>query len=293
MVRPPFMNAPGPEPTQMVRSFLDIRTAAPDFLLKMHHEYGPIVQFPIPKPHTYLVSDPIWVDYVLRTNAKNYGKATIQYRTLALVTGYGLLAADTHAWREQRKVVQPAFHHDLVSGVVEHSVNATKQILDKLQNKSDQVIDLDHEMMELALNVVGSALFGADFEQKATELITATLNGLDVVVSRARTPVFPPSWLPTYLNLKLKKANRTLTKAVTSIINQAVQNSDLKTISQLLVHELRAGNLTNTQVRDELVTFIVAGHETVASALSWSLHLISSNPEIQKKNSSRSASRIW
>lgn len=283
MVRPPFMNAPGPEPTQMVRSFLDIRTAAPDFLLKMHHEYGPIVQFPIPKPHTYLVSDPIWVDYVLRTNAKNYGKATIQYRTLALVTGYGLLAADTHAWREQRKVVQPAFHHDLVSGVVEHSVNATKQILDKLQNKSDQVIDLDHEMMELALNVVGSALFGADFEQKATELITATLNGLDVVVSRARTPVFPPSWLPTYLNLKLKKANRTLTKAVTSIINQADQNSDLKTTSQLLVHELRAGNLTNTQVRDELVTFIVAGHETVASALSWSLHLISSNPEIQKK----------
>lgn len=277
------MNAAGPEPAQMVRGIAEIRSAAPDFLTDLRDQYGKLLQFPIPKPLTYLVSDPAWVDYVLRTNAKNYGKATIQYRTLALVTGYGLLAADNTAWREQRRMLQPAFHHDVVAGVVQHSVAATNQVLSKLDKSVNSEIDLDHEMMQLALNVVGSALFGSDFQLRAERVVSATLKGLDVVVSRARTPIFPPKWLPTPLNLKLRSANKTLERAVDQIIAAAEQTPQLNTISQLLVTELSAGNITRSQVRDELVTFIVAGHETVASALSWALHLLSLNPDIQQR----------
>ncbi len=283
MVRPPFMNAPGPEPAQMLRGFVDIRKAAPEFLSAMRDQFGPIVQFPIPKPLSYLVSDPNWVDYVLRVNSKNFGKATIQYRTLALVTGFGLLAADTPAWREQRKVVQPAFHHDVISQVVKHSVTATEQVLDNLKAAKSDIVDIDHQMMELALNVVGAALFGADFEAKAKKLISATLSGLDVVVARARTPIFPPRWLPTILNLKLQFANRTLNRAVDELIANAVKNPGANSMVDLLVAELTAGNFTKAQVRNEIVTFIVAGHETVASALSWALHLISENPDIQER----------
>ncbi len=282
MVRPPFMNAPGPEPAQMLRGFVDIRKAAPEFLSAMRDQFGPIVQFPIPKPLSYLVSDPNWVDYVLRVNSKNFGKATIQYRTLALVTGFGLLAADTPAWREQRKIVQPAFHHDVISQVVEHSVTATEQVLDNLKGNKSDIIDVDHQMMELALNVVGAALFGADFEAKAKKLISATLSGLDVVVARARTPIFPPRWLPTILNIKLQFANRTLNRAVDELIANAIKNPGTNSMVDLLVAELTAGNFTKAQVRNEIVTFIVAGHETVASALSWALHLISENPDIQQ-----------
>ena len=277
------MNAAGPEPAQMVRGIAEIRSAAPDFLSDLRDQYGKLLQFPIPKPLTYLVSDPAWVDYVLRTNAKNYGKATIQYRTLALVTGYGLLAADNTAWREQRRMLQPAFHHDVVAGVVQHSVAATSQVLSKLDNSVNTEIDLDHEMMQLALNVVGSALFGSDFQLRAESVVSATLKGLDVVVSRARTPIFPPKWVPTPLNLKLQRANKTLERAVDQIVTAAEQTPQLNTISQLLVTELSAGNITRSQVRDELVTFIVAGHETVASALSWALHLLSLNQDVQHR----------
>lgn len=277
------MNAAGPEPAQMVRGIAEIRSAAPDFLSDLRDQYGKLLQFPIPKPLTYLVSDPAWVDYVLRTNAKNYGKATIQYRTLALVTGYGLLAADNTAWREQRRMLQPAFHHDVVAGVVQHSVAATSQVLSKLDNSVNTEIDLDHEMMQLALNVVGSALFGSDFQLRAKSVVSATLKGLDVVVSRARTPIFPPKWVPTPLNLKLQRANKTLERAVDQIVTAAEQTPQLNTISQLLVTELSAGNITRSQVRDELVTFIVAGHETVASALSWALHLLSLNQDVQHR----------
>jgi len=283
------MNAAGPEPAQMVRGIAEIRSAAPEFLTDLRDQYGTLLQFPIPKPLTYLVSDPAWVDHVLRINAKNYGKATIQYRTLALVTGYGLLAADTTGWRDQRRMLQPAFHHDVVAGVVQHSVTATNQVLSKLDKSVNTEVDLDHEMMQLALNVVGSALFGADFQLRAERVVSATLKGLDVVVSRARTPIFPPKWLPTPLNLKLRNANRTLERAVDQIISAAEQTPQLNTISQLLVSELTAGNITRSQVRDELVTFIVAGHETVASALSWALHLLSLNPEIQQRLAAEAA----
>lgn len=283
MVRPPFMNAPGPEPRHMVKGIFEIRTAAPEFLLRIKQQYGPVAQFPIPKPLTYLVSEPALVDQVLRSNAKAFGKATIQYRTLALVTGFGLLAADTAAWRVRRPIVQPAFHHDLVAGVVEHSVSATNEVISNLEQKLNQPIDVDHEMMSLALNVVGTALFGADFKTRADQVISATLAGLDVVISRARTPIFPPKWLPTPLNLKLRRANRTLTKAVDQVIQNATISPNKSTIANLLVTELAAGNLTKTQVRDELVTFIVAGHETVASALSWAVHLLSQHLDVQEK----------
>lgn len=291
MANPPFMNAPGPEPAEMLSNFRNIRFAAPDFLGQMQQKYGDIVQFPIPKPLTYLVSDPTWVDYVLRVNAKSYGKATIQYRTLALVTGYGLLAADSAAWREQRKVVQPAFHHDLVAEVVSHSVAATNEVIENISNKAHEVIDLDHEMMELALNVVGTSLFGADFSNKSNKIVSATLSGLDVVVSRARTPIFPPNWLPTPLNLKLQRANKVLTKAVDEVIDGAA-SAPKDSIAGLLVEQLRIGSFNRKQVRDELVTFIVAGHETVASALSWALHLISRSPEIQQQLADE-ANRIY
>lgn len=281
MARPPFMNAPGPQPSEMVSNISQIRKLAPEFLVQMRDKYGSVVQFPIPKPHTYLVSDPKWVDYVLRANSKNYGKATIQYRTLALVTGFGLLAADTDKWRSQRKVVQPAFHHDSLHQVVAHSAAAAAEVIKNLKQSVELEIDLDQEMMQLALNVVGSALFGSDFQANANQIVKATLHGLDVVVSRARTPIFPPIWLPTPLNLKLYFANRTLNRAVDQIISTAQSSTEADTIAALLVAEMKNGNLTKAQVRDELVTFIVAGHETVASALSWTLHLISDKPQLQ------------
>ena len=283
MARPPFMTAPGPEPAEMLRSFRDIRVAAPEFLNQMRNKYGPIVQFPVPKPLTYLVSDPDDVDHVLRSNSKSYGKSTIQYRTLALVTGYGLLAADTQAWRNQRKVVQPAFHHDLVAQVVEHSVAATENSITRIAAKSSDAVDLDHEMMELALNVVGTSLFGADFKASANKLVAATLAGLDVVVSRARTPIFPPKWIPTPLNLRLARANKVLTIAVDKVIDGTIKLPTENSIAGLLVKQLQSGSLSRSQVRDELVTFIVAGHETVASALSWALHLLSNRPDIQQE----------
>jgi len=102
--------APGPQGPDMLKDFKLIRRDPLEFLFKSWRTHGDIVQFPIPRPPTYLVNSSPGVRHVLVNNAKNYDKSTIQYRALSLVTGSGLLTANTDLWRERRPIIQPAFH---------------------------------------------------------------------------------------------------------------------------------------------------------------------------------------
>ena len=103
-----------PELLQRVKLTLLRQLGDPD---ETYH-VGDVVQFPIPRPPSYLVNDPESVRRVLVGNARAYGKRTIQYRSLSLVTGDGLLVADTEEWRRQRPLVQPAFHHETLERVL-------------------------------------------------------------------------------------------------------------------------------------------------------------------------------
>ncbi len=121
--------APGPVGPQMLKAFSAIRRNPLAYLDSVWREYGDVVQFPIPKPPSYLVNDPEGVRRVLVANGRNYGKSTIQYRSLSLVTGEGLLVADTEAWRRQRPLVQPAFHHETLEHIVSHVDVAVQRML--------------------------------------------------------------------------------------------------------------------------------------------------------------------
>ena len=130
-------------------------------------QYGDVLQFPIPQPPTYLVTDPDAVRRVLVTNAKAYGKRTLQYSTLSLVTGEGLLTADTEPWRPQRRLVQPAFHHGTLELVAEHVATATDRLVASWSQRDGAIVDVDEAMMHLALEVVGRTLFGSDLSGDA------------------------------------------------------------------------------------------------------------------------------
>ena len=120
----------------MLRALLGIRADPLAYLASAWREYGDVVQFPIPRPPSYLVNDPDAVWQVLVNTGRTYGKSTIQYRSLALVTGDGLLAADTPAWREQRPLVQPAFHHRTLDRIVAHVVAAGERVIDEWSNNA-------------------------------------------------------------------------------------------------------------------------------------------------------------
>jgi len=279
--------APGPMGPQMLRAFTVIRRNPLEYLMSAWRQYGDVVQFPIPRPPSYLVNDPEGVRRVLVANGRNYGKSTIQYRSLSLVTGEGLLVADTEPWRRQRPLVQPAFHHETLERIVSHVDVAVQRMFaawDVLPPGS--VVDVDAAMMHGALEVVGHALFGTDLSADADRLARATLSALDVVVARARVPITPPAWVPTPANRKLHSAVRELDGAVGRMMAERRHArpdvpSDMLDLLMDSRDESGAG-LSVIEIRDQVVTFIVAGHETVASALTWAWALLAEHPEIQR-----------
>jgi cytochrome P450 len=281
------MTAPGPSGGEMLRSIGEIRRDPLSFLTRVRAQHGDVVQLPIPRPPTYLVSDPDAVRRVLVTNAKAYGKRTLQYTSLSLVTGDGLLTADTDAWRPQRRIVQPAFHHESLQLVVAHVGAGVDRLLASWERRDGEVVDVDEAMMRLALEVVGETLFGSDLTADAQRLATATLRALDVVVKKARSPLPVPVRVPTPTNVVLRRAVRELDAAVEAMLADRSRRPlgpgrpprDMLDLL-LAAHDDDGGTLSRRQVRDQVVTFIVAGHETVASALTWAWHLLAANPAV-------------
>jgi cytochrome P450 len=278
--------APGPSGPQMLRAIRTIRSDALGFLEQMARTYGPVVQFPIPSPPTYLVSDPEAVRRVLVTHARDYDKETIQYRSLSLVTGEGLLTTSGEVWRRQRRMVQPAFHHEVLEGVVGYAARATEELISRWGDLSrGAVIDIDEAMMRVALETVGASLFGTDLSGDADRLARATIEALDVVVARAQVPVQPPDWLPTRPTRRLRAALVQLDDAVASMVasrQRAGSADEPSTLLDLLVEAAAADPpIPASEVRDELVAFLVAGHETTASALTWALWLLAGDAEVQ------------
>ena len=114
------VTAVGPQGGSMLRNIKSITSDPLTYLEATWSEFGDVVQFPIPKPATYLVTSPEGAREVLVNQHNETSKRTLQYNNLSLVTGEGLLTADTQAWRPRRRMLQPAFHKEMVALSVNH-----------------------------------------------------------------------------------------------------------------------------------------------------------------------------
>ena len=279
------VTAPGPLGPAMLRNLRAIQHAPLDFLERTWRDHGDVVQFPIPRPATYMVSSPDGARDVLVNQHKVMSKRTAQYSTLSLVTGEGLLTADTQAWKPVRRQLAPAFHHEMVD-LTRHHVEQALSRLDvswsELTRDGSALVDVDHEMMTLALKITGAALFGSDLTADAQSIGQATLRALHGVILRARSPLPMPLSIPTARNRGMKAAIKELDVAVNRIIESRSRNplpvgAPPRDMLDVLLDQNIEQPLSRKQVRDEVTTFIVAGHETVASALTWTWKLLGEN----------------
>ncbi len=274
-------SAPGPAPAQMLRSLRRMLTDPLGYLSFARDTYGPVTSFAVAEPPAVLVSDPTDVHHVLVANHRAYTKRTIQYDTLATVTGDGLLVSDPPLWTERRRMVQPGFRHDHLDAVAAHTVQAAAAQAQALLAGPPSV-DVDEAMMRAALQVVGAALFSTDLSGQAGELVPAVLTALDRVVVRARSPWLPPPSVPTPGNVRLRSALATIDATVAAMVQERRRRGDpgSDVLGMLLgdrLDDLTPADLAG--VRDEVVTLLIAGHETVASALTWTWHLLTTHPD--------------
>jgi cytochrome P450 len=267
----------------MLRNIGLMRHRPPEFLARCATRYGPVVRFPMPRSEVWLVTDPKDVRRVLQGNHRAYGKRTIQYDTLALVTGTGLLASDAELWRRMRRVMSPGFHHDLVAGMAATVQSATEAWIERVSRDDAEVeLDLDAAMLELTLEIVAATLLGGRMAGRADRLVDAVMTALRFVVASAQQPIpLPDSW-NTPGRRRLRRAMAVLDEAVRDVIAARRAAPAGPDVLWLLIAALDAGSVTEKEVRDEVVTLIVAGHETVAATLTWTWVLLADNPDVER-----------
>ncbi|MFC0463428.1 cytochrome P450 [Kineococcus gynurae] len=266
-------------PWDMVRAVPAIRRSPVDFLTRTAARYGGAVAFPLPRTPVLLLTDPAAVRRVLVENARNYGRATLQYKALATVTGQGLLTSDGAPWRTHRRIVQPAFHHSALDGIAEQAVAAAR----RLRRTTDPgprgtEVEVAEATARATLEVIGRTLAEADLRGVAEQLVDAVGRALELVVARAQSPV-PGTW-PTPSRRRLRAAVAEIDAVCARIVAVRRAATVAEDATDLVGLMLRAGS-GDEEIRDELVTFVVAGHETVASCLTWTLDLLARHPAEQ------------
>jgi cytochrome P450 len=287
-MRPNTLGLPGPSLWEMAWGLRAIRSDPLTFLEQTHSRYGDLVAFPVPGAPTLLLSDPEAVRHVLQVNAPNWSKATLQYSGLASVTGPGLLAVSDDRWMARRRIAAPAFARSRIDAIGVSVVEVCRGAVHSLGDRPGQIpasgerlVDVYALSMQMTLDVIGRTLFHSDLTEVTEQLIRATDEAAELVVAQGRSLPWP-KLVPTPVNRRLRRSVATLDhicrRLVTDRRARGVSERDTDLLGLLIV-----AGLPDDAIRDELVTMVVAGYETVASALTWTLMLLAEHPDAQQR----------
>jgi cytochrome P450 len=239
----------------------------------------PIRMGPIPG---LMISDPAAIEEVLVTRNKDFRKS-LATRRVNIVTGNGILVSSGDTWREHRRNVQPAFHSDRIRAWADVMTQETFATVDGWRDGETR--DVFRDMSQLTLRIVVRTLLASDIGPAEIETVSQALaQGSEHFDSRFNgLSFFIPDFLPTPGNLRVKAGVRRLDTIIYRLIaeRKAQQGKD-DVISMLL--EARSTDdkpLTDKEIRDEVMTLFLAGHETTALALTWALYLLARNPSVQ------------
>lgn len=243
-----------------------------------------------------LFSHPDAVEHILQKAHANYNKDVLDYQILKRVLGNGLLTSDGSFWLKQRRTAQPAFHRDRINAYSTIMTEATDGLVNRLHKRRGLTVSIDGLMMELTLKIVGEALFGQDLSSISRDVGLYFGKANNLLVKRLKAGM--PAWMITPSDIPLYLAGRRLRSIVSSIIKQRKKNikQERSAEQERNASEQRNPNLldrllaardpetgepmSENQLRDEVMTLMLAGHETTANALTWTLYLLAQHQDI-------------
>ena len=278
---------PGPQARGPLGSLPQIRRDRLGMLVNAVHDYGEIVHFRLVNRHVVLLADPGDVRHVFQDNYRNYSKQTPGFRVLRAFLADGLLTSEGDAWLRQRRIAQPAFHRTRVAAFAQAITTAATQLANRWDSDATSETNLTAEMMRLTLRIVGETLLSTDVTHEADRVgqaLTVALGAANLAVGRV---LDIPLWVPTPANVRLRRALAALDGVVYDVIRQRRQSlEDTGDLLSMLMHaqdEETGEAMTDRQLRDEVMTIFLAGHETTAVALGWTWCLLSKHPAVAQQ----------
>lgn len=263
---------------------LDLRYHRLDLLTGVTRTHGELAVFCVGDTHIAIIGSPQLAAQALVDQASAFEKPHVIRTLLGPGLGNGFLLSDNDTNRKERKLVVPAFHHRHLPQYA--SVIAEYTDAQQRHWRDGQVIDIAEQMMQLTLTIVGKLLFSAEVMNDAAELRRAVTFGLRHVNAKlsALVPI-PYSW-PTIGNIRFRTALRRLDLVIARIIEERRKSTEPHIdLLELLIDESKSKGswMTDAQLRDEIVNLLLAGHETTASALTWTWYLLSKHPHVYER----------
>lgn len=251
----------------------------PTFLDELQQQYGPVAAFRVPWRRFYFLNDPAAIKEVLVTQQQQFVKSE-GTRAMRELLGRGLVTSEDPLHRRMRRIVQPAFHRERIAGYAD-----TMREYAQAWQAPTGVFDMHAEMMELTLRIASKTLFGVDAGAQA-ERVAAALHEVVTIFPDVLGPLGAlKRRLPVPTTLRFRRARRELDAIVLELIAQRRRSAGGSALSMLLASrdEDTGENLSDAQVRDEVMTLFVAGHETTANALTWTWYLLAKHPQARER----------
>ena len=254
------------------------------FLTACAREYGDVVPLRFGMLHALFISNPTLIEEVLR-HSRTFVKS-FAYRMIRPVIGNGLILSEGDFWLRQRRLAQPAFQRArLGEAYTPAIVGATQRLLDHWM--PGEVREVHAAMMRVTAEVAGQAFFGTEVSDQVDEVSRMLFVLGELLTNRLDSMLaILPAAVPTPTNLRVRQAVRKLDRIIFAIIERRRRDGAVRDdlLSRLLAAQDEDGSqMTNDQLRDEVMTFFLAGHETTSLLLSWTLWLLASHPPAQTR----------
>jgi len=276
------MLPPGPRGHLLVGCLPEFRRDMLGFLAACARDYGDVVPIRVAKRRLILLSHPDLIEEVLTARARHTTKTAI-LQMLRPVLGDGLLLSEGDSWLRQRRLMQPAFHRQRIAGYGDVMAGYAERGM--ADWRDGQTRDVHADMMAITQGIVAKTLFDADVSDDAYDVGHA-LHVLMEDFSRRRTTLFAlPRFVRTPARRRARAAVERLDRIVYDIIaTRRGSDEDRGDLLSILLAARDADDgsrMTDRQVRDEIMTLFLAGHETTAVSLSWTWYLLAQHPEVE------------
>jgi cytochrome P450 len=243
--------------------------------------YGDVVPYTVAGETFYLVYHPEDIERVLSTEHRKFPKGDFQREQLEFVLGEGLLTSEGDRWKEQRKRIQPAFTPEKIQSYTEVMTEYAAQGANRWT--AGETVAIDDEMRRVTVQVLARSLFGTDISDHV-DTIAAGMEGIGALSEGSLLAALIPEWVPTPWNRRAKRGVEMIDGVIDDLVAQrrgdAAGRDDL--LSTLLVAH-QEGEVDRDELRDQLVTFLLAGHETTSLALTYTWYLLAENPDARER----------
>ncbi len=284
-----FRDMPGPAQAPWLgNAFSFARENRLEWLTGLSPQYGQLVRLKFFGKRIVLVQDPEWIRYILQTHYKDFTKQSWALDKVRVVLGNGLFTSEGEFWRKQRKLAQPAFYKQRLEGIGRIMIDCIAAMLGEWEqvSREGRSIDLAQAMMQLTLNVVTRSMFSTSLSEAEFDTFARIFPSL--LRETNRRIIYPYGFLhrlPDKDALEYARNVKRLDAIICRIIDERKRSreeyDDLLGMLMSARDEQSGRGMSNEQLRDEVMTLFIAGHETTAQALCWALYQLDRRPEIR------------